>query len=92
MCDWKDDGLYEFLYLLIQAAYVAVVLCWLLIYFHGFHPGVILGWQGVQDQVGVLQQAYRYSAPSHLVKVLIKKPTGCNGFGAVCQQHFQVLH
>ncbi len=54
MRDWKDNGLYKFLYLLIQTAYVTVVLSGLLIYLHGFHPGVIFCWQGVQDQVRIL--------------------------------------
>ena len=56
MCHREHDGLHQLLYLLIEAANVAVVLCRLLIHLHGLDSGVILCWQRVQNEVGVLQQ------------------------------------
>lgn len=55
MGDREHNGFHQLLYLLIEASNVTVVLCGLLINLHGFHPGVILCRQGVQDQVRILQ-------------------------------------
>ena len=70
VCDREHYGFNQLLYLLIEASDVAVVLCGLLIHLHGLHPGVILCWQGIQDQVGILQTVgspSAYSMGQHLV-------------------------
>ncbi|MPC22113.1 hypothetical protein E2C01_015121 [Portunus trituberculatus] len=44
----------QLLNLLIQSSNVAVLLCGSLVHLHGLHPRVVLSWQCLQDQVGVL--------------------------------------
>ena len=56
MCYREHNCLHQLLYLLIEATNVTVVLCRLLIHLHGLDSGVILCWQRVQNEVGVLQQ------------------------------------
>ena len=52
-----DDGLYQLLDLLVQAADVGVLLGGLFVHLHRLDSAVVLGGQGVEDQVRVLVDA-----------------------------------
>ena len=50
----EHHNLHQLLDLLVQSTNVAVLLSGPGVHLYGLHPAVILGWQGVQDQVAVL--------------------------------------
>ena len=52
-----DDGLYELLDLLVEAANVVVRLCRLLVDLHRLDARVVLGGEGIEDEVRVLVDA-----------------------------------
>ena len=51
------DGFHQLLNLLVQASNIRVLLCWLLIHFHGLHSAVILGRQCIEDEIGIFVHA-----------------------------------
>lgn len=49
-----NNGLDKLFDLLVETADVSVLLCRLLVHLHSLDSAVVFGWQGVEDEVGVL--------------------------------------
>lgn len=53
----QDNSLHQLLNLLVQSSDIGVAVCGLLVYLHRLDPRVVLGGQGVENEVGILVDA-----------------------------------